>query len=163
MQGSGERGILGKERTLIRRFDLEIAAISLYLDRLHRSWAQTLGISGPQFRIIAALADTDQGAGMPVMAVSKVLHVAPSFVTTQSKLLEKRGLIRRETSLEDARIVIMSLTAATRKHLADLASQQEFVDDFIFSGFGSGEFEALTGKLALLKRKLERACLNALA
>jgi DNA-binding MarR family transcriptional regulator len=57
----------------------------------------------------------------------------------------------------------MSLTAATRKHLADLASQQEFVDDFIFSGFGSGEFEALTGKLALLKRKLERACLNALA
>jgi len=31
-------------------------------------------------------------------------------VTTQSKLLEKKGFVRRKTAVEDARIVKMSLT-----------------------------------------------------
>jgi DNA-binding MarR family transcriptional regulator len=97
------------------------------------------------------------------MAVSRALHVAPSFVTTQSKVLEKKGLICREHSSDDARIVNMSLTAKTKKHLADLASQQGLIDDFIFAGFGAGEFDVLESKLALLKKKLERACLNAAA
>jgi DNA-binding MarR family transcriptional regulator len=163
MQGFSKRGMFTKERPLIRRFDLEIVAISLYLDRLHRFWAHTLGISGPQFRIIVALADADSSVGMPVMAVSRVLHVAPSFVTTQSKVLEKKGLICREQSSDDARVVNMTLTAKTKMHLADLASQQGLVDDFIFAELESGEFDVLTSKLALLKKKLEKACLNAAA
>lgn len=160
MQGSSQRGIVAKKRSLISRFDLEIVAISLYLDRLHRFWAQALGVTGPQLRIIVALADADGSAGMPVMAVSKVLNVAPSFVTTQSKLLEKKGLVVREQSSEDARVVNMSLTSETQRNLADLALQQGLVDDFIFSEFESREFEVLTGKLAQLKKKLEKACLN---
>lgn len=151
------------DQELIRRFGWEIAGISLHLDKLRHFWAKTLGISAPQWRIIAALADIDQGAGVPVNAVSKMLHVDPSFVTTQSKLLEKKGLIRRRPSSDDARIVNMSLTSKTRDHLADLASQQGSVDDFIFAEFGARELEVLTSKLAFLKGKLEKACLKVTA
>jgi MarR family transcriptional regulator, organic hydroperoxide resistance regulator len=152
-----------KNQDVIRRFAWEIASISVHLEELRHFWAKTLGISGPQWMIVVALSDLDQGEGVPVNAVSKMLHVDPSFVTTQSKLLEKKGFIRRKTSTEDARIVRMSLTDKTYKHLASLASQQETLNEFIFEEFNASELSELTTKLAALKKRLEKACLKVAA
>src|ERR1700754_1181803 len=124
-----------KNQDVIRRFTWEIASISVHLEELRHFWAKTLGISGPQWMIIMALADMDQDDGVPVNAVSKKLHVDSSFVTTQSKLLEKKGFVRRKSSSADARIVQMSLTDKTYKHLASLAAEQEAVNEFIFAEF----------------------------
>jgi MarR family transcriptional regulator, organic hydroperoxide resistance regulator len=149
-----------KDQEAIRRFSWEIASISAHLEELRQFWAKTLGISGPQWMIVVALADHDQGDGVPVNVVSKLLHVDPSFVTTQSKLLEKKGFVRRKTAAEDGRIVKMSLTDKTSKHLANLASQQESLNEFIFAEFGDQELAELTGKLAAVKRRLEKATLK---
>ena len=149
-----------KNQDVIRRFAWEIASISVHLEEIRHFWAKTLGISGPQWMMVVALADLDKGAGVPVNAVSKMLHVDPSFVTTQSKLLEKKGFIRRKTSAEDARIVNMSLTDKTYKHLAGLAAQQETLNEFIFAEFDASELAELTRKLAALKKRLEKASLK---
>jgi DNA-binding MarR family transcriptional regulator len=150
-----------KHQDVVRRFAWEIASINVHLEELRHFWAKTLGVSGPQWMMIVALLDLDQSEGVPVNAVSKMLHVDPSFVTTQSKLLEKKGLVRRKPSIEDARIVNMSLTDKTRKHLATLASQQETLNDFIFAGYDESELDKLNGRLASLKERLEKACLKA--
>jgi len=152
-----------KNQDVIRRFAWEIASISVHLEEIRHFWAKTLGISGPQWMIIVALADLDQSEGVPVNAVSKMLHVDPSFVTTQSKLLEKKGFVRRKPSKDDARIVKMSLTDKTSKHLASLASQQETLNEFIFAEFGARELDEVTTKLAALKKRLEKACLKVAA
>src|SRR5262245_16184446 len=149
-----------KNQDLIRRFTWEIASINVHLEELRHFWARTLGISGPQWMIIMALAELDKGPGVPVNAVSKMLHVDPSFVTTQSKLLEKRGFVRRKTSTEDARIVNMSLSDKTYKHLANLASQQDALNEFIFSEFSAAEISDLTAKLGQLQKRLEKACMK---
>ena len=91
-----------KDQDVIRQFTWEIASISAHLDELRYFWAKKLSISGPQWMIIVALAELDKGDGAPVNAVSKMLHVDSSFVTTQSKLLEKKAFIRRKQSSEDA-------------------------------------------------------------
>ena len=96
LAGPGEAA--KKDQDVIRRFSWQIASISVHLDEFRHFWAKTLGISGPQWMILMALADLDQGDGVSVNVVSKMLHVDPSFVTTQSKLLEKKGFIRRKTS-----------------------------------------------------------------
>ena len=67
----------------------------MHLEEIRQFWAKTLGISGPQWMILMAMADLDKADGVPVNVVSKLLHVDPSFVTTQSKLLEKKGFLRR--------------------------------------------------------------------
>ena len=149
-----------KNQDVVRRFAWEIASIGVHLEEIRYFWAKTLGISGPQWMIVVALADLDKGGGVPVNAVSKMLHVDPSFVTTQSKLLEKNGFIRRTPSAEDARIVNMSLTDKTYKHLASLASKQEALNEFIFAEFGAVELDKLTGKLGALAKRLEKACLK---
>jgi MarR family transcriptional regulator, organic hydroperoxide resistance regulator len=137
-----------------------IASINVHLEELRYFWAKTLGISGPQWMILMALADMDQAEGVPVNAVSKKLHVDSSFITTQSKLLEKKGFLRRKTSTEDGRIVQMSLTDKTYKHLAGLAAQQEALNDFIFAEFNDQELDEFNSKLSALKNRLEKACLK---
>jgi DNA-binding MarR family transcriptional regulator len=149
-----------KNQDIVRRFTWEIASINVHLQELRYFWAKTLGISGPQWMILMALADLDKGEGVPVKVVSKMLHVDPSFVTTQSKMLEKKGFMRRKTSEEDARVVQMSLTDKSYKHIANLASQQEALNEFIFGEFDESELTKLTGKLASLKNRLEKACLK---
>ena len=146
-----------KNQDVIRRFTWVIAAIDVHLEELRYFWAKTLGISGPQWMILMALVDLDQDDGVPVNVVSKKLHVDSSFVTTQSKLLEKKGFLRRKTSAEDARIVQMSLTDKTYKHLASLASQQEALNEFIFAELNDKQLSELTETLQRLQNRLEKA------
>jgi DNA-binding MarR family transcriptional regulator len=153
-------GLGGKNHDIARRFAWEIAAINVHLQEIRYFWAKALGVSGPQWMILMALADLDQGEGVPVKVVSKMLHVDPSFVTTQSKMLEKKGFMRRKTSGDDARVVQMSLTDKTYKHLASLASQQEELNNFIFAEFSERDLSEFTGKLTALKVRLEKACLK---
>jgi len=157
---AGSGGAASRNQDAVRRFTWAIAAISVHLEELRYFWAKTLGISGPQWMILMALADMDQDDGVAVNAVSKKLHVDSSFVTTQSKLLEKKGFLRRKTSDEDARIVQMSLTDKTYKQLAGLASQQEALNEFIFSEFGEHELDELNSKLTALQHRLEKATLK---
>ena len=149
-----------KNQDTIRRFAWAIDSVSTHLEELRYFWARTLGISGPQWMILMALADLDQRDGVPVNAVSKKLHVDSSFITTQSKLLEKKGFLRRKTSTEDARIVQMSLTDKTYKHLAGLAAQQEALNEFIFAELSDKQLDQLTNTLSRLKDRLEKACLK---
>src|SRR5437764_12764080 len=134
--------------------------MNVHLEELRYFWAKTLGISGPQWMILMALADLDHDDGVPVNAVSRKLHVDSSFVTTQSKLLEKKGFLRRKTSAEDARIVQMSLTDNTYKHLPGLAAQQEALNEFIFAELSDKQLDQLTNTLSGLKDRQEKACLK---
>lgn len=145
---------------LARQFGWEIAAINVYLQDIRDFWAKAIGVSGPQWAILTALSDLDKGDGVPVNAVSKMLHVDSSFVTTQSKLLEKKGFLRRKTSGDDARVVQMSLTDKSCKYMAGLSSQQEELNKFIFSELSDRELVVFTDKLVALKRRLEKARLK---
>ena len=149
-----------KNQETIRRFVWAINSVGVHLEELRYFWARALGISGPQWMILMALADLDQKDGVPVNVVSKKLHVDSSFVTTQSKLLEKKGFLRRKTSTEDARIVQMSLTDKTYKYLAGLAAQQEALNEFIFAELSDKQLGELTNTLSGLKNRLEKARLK---
>ena len=159
-EGIGLGSAASKNQDVIRRFTWVIASINVHLEELRYFWAKTLGISGPQWMILMALLDLDQDDGVPVNAVSKKLHVDSSFVTTQSKLLEKKGFLRRKSSAEDARIVKMSLTEKTYKHLSGLASQREALNEFIFAEISDKHLGELTETLNMLKNRLEKATLK---
>ncbi len=159
-QRASSGGTTSKDQDIVRRFTWVIASIGVHLEELRYFWGKALGVSGPQWMILMALAEIDQDDGVPVNVVSKKLHVDSSFVTTQSKLLEKKGFIRRKNSAEDGRIVQMSLTNKTTKLLANLASQQETLNEFIFAEFNDRELGELTDKLAGLQNRLEKACLK---
>jgi DNA-binding MarR family transcriptional regulator len=146
-----------RNQETVRQLAWTVASVNFYLQEIRYFWAKAIGISGPQWMILMALADLDKGEGASVKAVSKMLHVDPSFVTTQSKLLEKKGFVRRRSSEDDARVVQMSLTDKTYKQIANLASRQDELNDFIFAEMDDRDLAELIGKLAQLKNRLEKA------
>ena len=153
--GSNELG--GKNHDIARQFAWEIAAINVHLQEIRYFWAKALGVSGPQWMILMAISELDQGEGVAVNAAAKRLHVDPSFVTTQSKLLEKKGFMQRKPAPDDARVVRMTLTAKTSEHFSELEVHQAQIFNFIFEEFDARELSTFTDKLAALKERFEKA------
>jgi len=91
------------------------------LEEVRNYWAKVLGIRGPQWMIIVALQELDHGEGAPVMAVATMLQVNPTFVMTQSRLLERKGFVRRTAVSDGSGTVSLSLTDKAYRHLAKLA------------------------------------------
>jgi DNA-binding MarR family transcriptional regulator len=149
----------GKNHEIVRQFVWDIATINVHLDEIRHFWAKELGISGPQWMILMAIGDLDRGKGVPVKDVSTMLHVDPSFVTTQSKMLEKNGFMRRIPSSEDARVVLMSLSDKASKKIATLSSRREVLSDFVFAGFDERALRDISEQLRALKNRLEKATL----
>jgi DNA-binding MarR family transcriptional regulator len=149
----------GENDEIVRRFLWDIAAVNIHLDEIRQFWARILGISGPQWMILMAVSDLDKGDGVPVKDVSAMLHVDSSFVTTQSKILERNGFMRRVPSLEDARVVLMSLSDKACKHIAKISSRQATLNEFIFAEFDDPALKEIAGRLASFKKRLEKATL----
>jgi DNA-binding MarR family transcriptional regulator len=68
--------------------------------------------------------------------------------------------VRRITSGYDARVVLMSLSDKACKHVANLSTQQELLDKFIFADFNDRTLKDIAGQLALLKDRFEKATLK---
>ncbi|WOH85429.1 MarR family transcriptional regulator [Bradyrhizobium sp. BEA-2-5] len=146
---------------MVCRFTWEIRSINARLEELRQFRANMLGVTGPQWTILTALADLEGEDGIPVNVVSKLMRVDASFVTTQSKLLEKKGLLRRRPSKRDARVVQLSLTDKTCKHLMSVSPKLEALDEFVLAEFGIPDSLELVSKLAAVRHRLESACLKA--
>jgi DNA-binding MarR family transcriptional regulator len=145
-----------KEQTVSQLFR-NILFVNARLEQTRRCWAGALGVSGPQFSIIAAVADLDSGIGVSVKNVSAVLNVDPSFVTTQSKDLERNGYLLRLTSEHDARVVLMSLSDKARQQIQNLSPHQDLLYEMIFAEFDEHALYVLADQLASLEGRLERA------
>ena len=135
-----------------------IRGINSLLGVIYDTWANRFGVTTPQLVIVFALRDFDhQGKGLPVKEVAKILKVDPTFVTTQSKLLEAKGLVSRNTYSEDARVVRLLLTDKSLKQLAALSIRQKKINDYIFSEFSEQGMQAFVTKVFALKNRMEKA------
>jgi DNA-binding MarR family transcriptional regulator len=156
-----ERKSTDKFQDAAERLAWEIVSTSIRLDELRGIWARMIGITGPQWMIMVVLANAeDRVVGMPVGAVSRALRVDQSFVVTQSKLLEKKNLVRRKNSTEDARVVNLSLTEHANKQMASLSAQRKELNEFVYADLELRELLQLTGKMASIKNRLEKAILR---
>jgi MarR family transcriptional regulator, organic hydroperoxide resistance regulator len=134
-----------------------IVAISNHFEDISFAWAQMLGVNVHQWMILMAVRDLDRGTGVSVKAVSLKLHSDSSFVTAQSKGLEKLGFLKREASSEDARVVLMSLTPKAVKEVTALRARREPLRQSVFDEMSDRQLADINATLAELRAKLERA------
>ena len=135
----------------------DFVSISNHLEDIRRSWAKLFGISGSQWLILMAINDLDEGGGVSVGDVSAKIHAVSTFVTTQTKILEKLGLVIRVPSTVDARVVLMSLSSTARQQIADLSVRWEALHSFIFRDFDAQSMSDVKDKLEMLKKRAKTA------
>lgn len=157
---SGAGRLSAEAQDAARRFVWEIASIKAHMDELRDFRAMLLGVTGPQWTILMALADTGTGRGLPLKAIAKMMHVDPSFITTQSKILEKKGFLVRNPSMSDARVVEMSLADKTYRHILRLEDEERALREFIFHGLDNDELTRFVSRLTTLSERLRLARLK---
>jgi DNA-binding MarR family transcriptional regulator len=153
----GRVGTAPGARDSFDEFLWNIFSISNFYEEISFAWAQMLGVNVHQWMILMAIRDLDRGSGISVSGVSAKLHADPSFVTSQSKSLEKLGFLRRVNSAADARVVLMSLTDKASKDIANLLATQEPAKKSIFCDLGDNCLDDVNTKLSLLREKFQRA------
>jgi DNA-binding MarR family transcriptional regulator len=140
-----------------RQIIWDLVSISNHLEDMRRCWAKLFGISGPQWLILMAINDLDQGSGVSVGDVSAKVHAVSTFVTKQTKLLEKQGLLNRVASAWDARVVLMSLSDQARGQISTMSERWDGLHDFMFSDFDASTWRDIKYKLELLKKRAKIA------
>jgi DNA-binding MarR family transcriptional regulator len=135
----------------------DFVSISNNLEDMRRAWAKLFGISGSQWLILMAIADLDQGKGVSVGDVSQKIHAVSTFVTTQTKILERMGLLNRVPSTEDARVVLMSLSEDARCKIDHLSPRWEALHEYIFRDFDAEALADVKAKLEMLKHRTKLA------
>lgn len=136
----------------VRDFIWNIVEIHSQLEEIHKSWALILGISEPQWLILMAIAELDEGRGVAGISVANKLRIHPAFVTNQTKMLEAMGFLTREPSLDDARYVQMSLTEKARTEIDKLSRKREAINSTLFDGLDQASLDYLNKRLGLLAK-----------
>lgn len=149
-------GVPARQRDSFDEFLWNIFSISNFYEEISSSWAQMLGVNVHQWMILMAIRDLDRGNGISVTGVSIKLHADPSFVTSQSKSLEKLGFLRRANSAEDARVVLMSLTDKASTEIGKLLAAQEPARRSIICDLEGPHLDDVNAKLTLLREKFQR-------
>jgi MarR family transcriptional regulator, organic hydroperoxide resistance regulator len=88
-------------------------------DQRRTFWATVFGITGPEWMIILALADSEKFTAS-IDTVSRLLKVNQSFVRTHARRLEKQGHI--QCSARDEGIMDLALTESAEKKLGGKSS-----------------------------------------
>jgi MarR family transcriptional regulator, organic hydroperoxide resistance regulator len=133
-----------------------VRSINSQFEAINAAWAQLLGVNVHQWMILLAIRSLSRGKGISVRGAADKLGMDPSVVTSQSKKLEKLGFLRRSSSKEDARVVLMSLTAKATREIDKLLSKHDAAKRSMFCELGDQNLDDINEKLALLRERLER-------
>lgn len=146
-----------KDYTAYRQIIWDLISINSNFEDMRRHWAKKFGVTGPQWAIILAINDLDRGDGVPVGEVSAKIHAVSTFVTTQSKLLERRGMLKRVSSTTDARVVLMSLSDQARKEISKYFGQWGDLHSFIFADLDAAALRDMKQRLEFVKKRSDIA------
>jgi len=141
----------------ITDFIWNVVEINSQLEDIHTSWAELLGITEPQWLILMAITELDQGRGVAGTDIANKLRVHPAFVTNQTKSLEKGGFLSRRPGADDARFVLMSLTAKATTEIEKLSKRKLVLNSTIFNDLDEKTLTNLNALLATIAKNTRLA------
>lgn len=136
----------------VRDFIWNIVEIHSQLEEIHKGWAQMLGITEPQWLILMAIDELDEGRGVSGIAVANKLRIHPAFVTNQTKKLEALEFLAREPSPDDARFVQMTLTQKAQAEITALSVKRRALNSTMFDGLDEASLDYLNKRLTSIAK-----------
>ena len=132
---------------LIRGSDAEfrrmIHRLSVVEERLRHArtyLGKRIGLSGPQYMLLASVAYLQGATGIAVRSLARELRVTSAFITGESRRLIERGLLAKRPNPHDSRSILLSLTPAGCRRIDALIPEVRRVNNLFFGRVGRTSF-----------------------
>jgi len=133
-------------RTLVS----DLFTISARMEIVRAHLGRRLGITGPQYSLIVAIAHLQGLEGLSVGALARALHVSSAFVASETNKLVRRSFLLKRTNPNDRRGVLLSIAPAGRLKLDRISAEIRCVNDRFFGGLDAKAFDAMCRAAAKL-------------
>ena len=143
-----------------RRFRVLVQDLFTIADRMESvraHFGRWMGISGPQYSLMVAIAHIQGADGVNVGTVARALHVSSAFIASESSKLARKGLISKRTNPEDRRGVLLSVAPAGRSKIDGISKQIRAVNDLFFGVLDSTSFSVVSSAASALVESSVRA------
>lgn len=135
LDGGGDR----RFRTLVS----DLFTISARMEIVRAHLGRRLGITGPQYSLIVAIAHLQGLEGLSVSALAQALHVSSAFVASETNKLVRRSFLLKRTNPNDRRGVLLSIAPAGRLKLDRISAEIRWINDHFFGGLDAKAFDAM--------------------
>ena len=142
--------VAGKSDHSLRKLLYDFFTVSARLETMRRYLGERLGLTGPQYSIMMAVAELQGQSGVSVGRVGEYLHVTGTFVTMESGKLIKKDFLEKRPDLQDRRVSLLSLAPKGIKALQSLFPELQQINDVFFELDSRAEFERLCKSLEKL-------------
>ncbi len=136
-----------------RRFRSLVAdlfTISARMEIVRERLGRKLGITGPQYSLIVAIARLQASGGVSVGTVAQALHVSSAFVATETGKLVRRRFLAKRTNPLDRRGVLLSIAPVGRLKLDGISHDIRAINDLFFGKLNAKSFAAVSSAAAAL-------------
>lgn len=138
-------------RPLARSLPLKLLSVREAVMERFRPHLHAHGLTEQQWRVLRALAEEEE---LDVGALSRRITLLMPSLSRMLPELEKRGLIARRKSPEDARLMLARLTDAGQVLFATVGRESERVYAGIEAQVGREALDRLLGELDAFQGKL---------
>jgi DNA-binding MarR family transcriptional regulator len=133
----------GNDRAF-QKLVFDFFTIAARIERVRVHFASRMGISGPQYSVLRAVAALQGSEGVSIGVVAEHLHVTSTFITVQSSVLAQRGFLKKREDATDRRISRLSLTLKGERLVDEIVNEVRPINDVFFGKLQRDEFDALS-------------------
>jgi MarR family transcriptional regulator, organic hydroperoxide resistance regulator len=138
-----------------REFLYNFFTVAERVQEVRRYLGERIGISGPRYNLMMAVAELQGSEGVSVGRVAEYLNVAGPFVTTEAGKLARMGYLRKINDAADKRVWRLSVGPKGWAALKSLFPGLRQVNDSFFGGISQSEFAILRKCLGKLVENSE--------
>lgn len=155
----------GKSDHSFRELLYNFFTISNRLEEVRRHLGSRIGLSGPQYNLMMAVAELQGSAGVSVGRVAEYLHVSGTFVTAETEKLARKGYINKHHDPGDLRVSLLAVAEKGWTALVSLFPELQQINDLFFAIESKEEFESIHRTLKKMVESSQRtlALINATA
>ncbi len=135
----------------------DLLTVSSRMETVRGHLGARMGVSGPQYSVLIAIAHLQGDHGVSVSALAKALHVSNAFIASETGKLAQRGLLHKRTNPHDRRGILLSIAPAGRIGIGKIGDEIRAINDLFFGALDASAFAALSAAVGALVHSSRKA------
>jgi DNA-binding MarR family transcriptional regulator len=135
----------------------DLLTISSRMEMVRGHLGARMGVSGPQYSVLIAIAHLQGEHGVSVGALATALHVSNAFIASETGKLAQRGLLHKRANPKDRRGILLRIAPAGRIEIGKIGDEIRAINDLFFGALDAKAFAALSKAVRALVHSSRKA------